>query len=69
MNETDDTRGMTQRELLIEMRGDLKELTKANLVERVERVESNQTWAGRAIILQFLALIGAAAVILLQAKP
>lgn len=69
MNETDDTRGLSQRDLILEVREDVKKLTNANLVERVTKVESNQTWAGRAIILQFLALIGAAAVIVLQAKP
>lgn len=67
--ETDDTRGLSQRELLLEMRGDLKKLTEANLVERVEKVEGNQTWAGRAIILQFIALIGGAALLMISVKP
>lgn len=57
MTEQDDTRGLTQRELLLEMRDDLKKLTDANIVQRVEDVEDNQRWFGRAIVLEFVGLV------------
>ena len=65
-HETDDTRGLSQRDLIVEMRADLKKLTDANIVKRVEDVEDNQRWFGRALILQFIGIVGAGAVIAMQ---
>lgn len=66
MSEKWDTRGMSQRELLVEVRDDLKKLVSANLIERIETVEENQRWFNRALAAQFLTLLGGVVVAVIR---
>lgn len=69
MSEGNGTRGMSQREILLEMRADLKTLMNANLVERMGEVEDNQRWAWRTIAANFIGILITAAIFALKVTP